>query len=110
MALGPGGMAIAIVLTQVRAAVRVGLALNESHPTEESWEAFLGTPDTQEALNELATMIQDLHDTVQDTGGSYTEMLKTVDDEHKRAFECLEPLCESLGITPDDFFVTIAAS
>jgi hypothetical protein len=103
-------MAIAIVLTQVRAAVRVGLALNESHPTDATWESFLENPETQETLEELATMIQDLHYSAQAAGGSYTAMLSAVDDDHKRAFECLEPLCEKLGITPDDFFVTVASS
>lgn len=110
MPFTPGGMGISLVLSQIRSAVKVGLALVEACPTEEEWEAVLADPDTHETLNELALLIEDIHEQALDRGGSYEATVDSFAADHKRAVECLEPFCEKLGIPPDDFLNAIAAS
>jgi len=110
MAFTPGGMGISLVLSQIRSAVRVGLALVESCPTEEAWDALLADPETHETLNELALLIQDVHARAEAAGGSYDATLDSLTTDHMRAVECLEPFCEKLGVPPDDFLNALAAS
>lgn len=96
---------MAIRMSQLRAAVRVGLALAEKFPTEEAWEAEMETPEVQENLQALAEVLSDVQIDL-DTAESQ-EIVQAVENHYERAEEALLPLCERYGISREDMLVVL---
>lgn len=101
------GITLAFRLSQLRSAVRVGLALAEKCPTEESWDLLMQNPDIQETLSAFAAIVEDIQ---QDLNTATPDtVMHTVLNHHGRTLEVLEPFCEHFGIEPDDLFVVLSA-
>lgn len=104
----PDGLQLAMRLSQLRSMVRVGLALAEAYPDEESWDAHMANPETQEILGAFATIVNDIQtdlDTVQEPDQVMTAVL----NHHERSLEALETFCEPLQLNPNDLIVVLTA-
>ena len=97
---------MAIRLSQLRAAVRVGLALAERFPTEEEWEAEMENPEVQENLQALAEVLTDVQLDLDDADPN--QVAQTVENHYLRSEEALLPLCERYLINPEDLLVVLA--
>lgn len=97
---------LAIRLSQLRSAVRVGLALAEKFPTEEAWEEELNKPEVQENLQAVAEIITDVQLDLDES--TPEKALQNVENHYDRAAEALLPLCERYEIAPEDLLVVMA--
>lgn len=97
---------MAIRLSQLRAAVRVGLALAERFPTEEEWEAEMENPETQEHLQAAAEVLTDVQLDLDESDPE--SVVETISNHYGRAEEALVPLCEHYGISREDLLVVLS--
>lgn len=101
----PEGFALALRLSQLRSAIRVGQALAKVCPTEESWEAVMSDSEVQETLSALAEIVNDI--TTDMETASPDTITDTVLRHHSRGLESLEPLCELFELDPEDMLVVL---
>lgn len=103
-----GGTAfeLAIRLSQLRSAVRVGLALAERFPTEAEWEAEMEKPEIQENLEAVAQVLGDVQLDLDDA--TPEKVLSSVENHYDRVQEALGPLCDRYGIAQEDLLVVMA--
>lgn len=101
----PDGLALALRLSQLRSAIRVGSALAKTCPTEEAWAAVMADPEMQETLAAVAEITrdveQDLEHATSDTA------MDVVANHHSRGLEALDPLAQFFGIDPEDLLVVL---
>lgn len=101
------GLALALRLSQLRSAVRVGLALATACPTEESWEAMMSKPEIHETFSEFATIVDDILADV--SRHPPDAALTQVMAHHARGLEALELFAEAMTIDPEDLLVILTA-
>ena len=98
---------MAVRLSQLRSAVRVGLVLAEKYPTEADWEAEMASKDMQETLEAVSQIFGDIHGDLD--AADATNVLQTVENHYGRVQEALEPLAERYGIASEDLLVVLAS-
>lgn len=103
----PEGFGLAMRLSQLRSAVRVGQALAQACPTEESWETIMADPELQETLSAVAEIVTDI--TRELETATPDTAIDTVLRHHTRGLEALEPLCELFQLDPEDLLVVLTA-
>lgn len=104
----PEGLQLAMRLSQLRSAVRIGLALAETCPTEESWDHLMADPEIQETLSAFAAIVDDIHADL-DQKNDPDRVMDTIMEHHSRSLEALEPFCEAFSIDPNDLLVVLTA-
>jgi hypothetical protein len=100
------GFALALRLSQLRSAIRVGLALAEKFPTEDSWEAAMASPEFQETASALAEVLQDVQGDLDVAPPD--QVVETVLKHHERGLETLELFAEQLEVSADDILVVLS--
>ena len=102
---GPG-LSLALRLSQLRSAIRVGLALAEHFPTEDSWEAETASEEFQETMSDLAGVLNDVQADL-DTSPP-EQVVETVLKHHARSLETLELLSAKLQVPTEDILVVLS--
>lgn len=88
--------------------VRVGLALAEAYPDEESWDAHMQNPETQETLTAFASIVADIQSDLE-TAQDPEKVTDSVLNHHERSLEALETFCQPLDLNPNDLIVVLTA-
>lgn len=104
----PEGFQLAMRLSQLRSAVRVGLALAEACPTEASWDHMMEDPELQETLSAFAAIVDDIQSDL-DQKSDPDLVLDTILEHHGRSLESLDPFCEAFKIDPNDLLVVLTS-
>lgn len=104
----PEGLQLAMRLSQLRSMVRVGLALAQAYPDEESWDEHMQNADTQETLSAFASIVSDIQADLA-SAQDPDAVIDSVANHHERTLEALETFCEPLGLDPNDVVVVLTA-
>lgn len=97
-------LAALLLLTNLRNQFRVGLALAQRFPDDDSWDQFGRDPEVLDSFNELGHIIDDIRaealtDEIDVTPESVSQ---AVANHYDRAMEVVEPIAESLGVEPSE--------
>lgn len=91
-------------LLAVRAAVRVGVMLNERFPTEDEMMEFCNNQDTVEGLEAFAEARRSVELLALQGNMTQEAVSRAIEQHHPRAMEAIEVLAEQIMVNPSDLF------
>lgn len=91
-------LATVLELSQLRNAFVVGRALAERFPTEASWIEFVDSPALQEAVEEVAQIVEDMRLAYTVLEGGPEDVVRAVEQHWARALDAVIDLSAMIGV------------
>jgi len=101
------GLSLALRLSQLRSAIRVGVALATRFPDEAAWEAEVTSEEFQETMTAFAEILDDVN-TDLDATPSDDDVATTILRHHGRGLEAVELLAEKIQVPVDDLVTVLS--